>query len=74
MTDERWAVLTLVPVMPYEQLVISLKPADFFSKNPALDVPPSDPRFNKSVAYEDAIKGVAGLKLQNGGAHNQCCS
>ena len=29
------------PVMPVETLRVSLKPVNFFAKNPALDVPPS---------------------------------
>lgn len=41
--------------MPYETLTVSLKPADFFTSNPALDVPPSDPAFNRSKLYEDAV-------------------
>lgn len=37
------------PVMPCEVLKVSLKPVNFFDKNPALDVPPSEQAFNKSV-------------------------
>lgn len=37
------------PVMPVEILTVALKPADFFEKNPALDVPPSLQSINKSV-------------------------
>lgn len=37
------------PVMPVEIITISLKPADFFTKNPALDVPQSKQKDNKSV-------------------------
>jgi primary-amine oxidase len=36
------------PVMPCEILKIHLKPVNFFDKNPALDVPPSEQSFNKS--------------------------
>ncbi|KAG9232314.1 copper amine oxidase [Amylocarpus encephaloides] len=36
------------PVMPCEILKVSLKPVNFFDKNPALDVPPSVQSFNKS--------------------------
>ena len=35
--------------MPCEILKVSLKPVNFFEKNPALDVPPSEQSFNKSV-------------------------
>ena len=37
------------PVMPCEILKIHLKPVNFFDKNPALDVPPSEQGFNRSV-------------------------
>lgn len=37
------------PVMPCEILKVHMKPVNFFDKNPALDVPPSEQNFNKSV-------------------------
>lgn len=37
------------PVMPCEIMTISLKPVDFFDRNPAIDVPPSNQTFNRSV-------------------------
>ncbi|KAF8461011.1 copper amine oxidase [Kalaharituber pfeilii] len=37
------------PVMPVETLRVSLKPVNFFTKNPALDVPPSTQQFNRST-------------------------
>ena len=37
------------PVMPCETLKVSLKPVNFFDKNPALDVPPSEQSFNQST-------------------------
>ncbi|KAI1611834.1 primary-amine oxidase [Exophiala viscosa] len=37
------------PVMPCEILKVSLKPVNFFDKNPALDVPPSEQSFNQST-------------------------
>ncbi|KAH8683742.1 copper amine oxidase [Ilyonectria robusta] len=37
------------PVMPVEIVTVTLKPADFFDRNPALDVPPSTQAVNKSV-------------------------
>ena len=36
------------PVMPCEILKIHLKPVNFFDKNPAIDVPPSEQAFNQS--------------------------
>ena len=37
------------PVMPAEVMKVSLKPVNFFEKNPALDVPPSEQAFNRST-------------------------
>jgi len=53
------------PVMPCEILKVSLKPVNFFDKNPALDVPPSEQSFNKSVLAmphggEEAVVGKDG--------------
>ena len=36
------------PVMPCEILRVSLKPVNFFDRNPAIDVPPSEQVFNQS--------------------------
>lgn len=41
------------PVMPVEMMSIMLTPNDFFSKNPAIDVPPSTQKFNRSVEVMD---------------------
>lgn len=54
------------PVMPVERASVHLKPAGFFEKNPALDVPPSNQAFNKSVLHENAKGGQKGA--------GQCCS
>ncbi|GAD93404.1 hypothetical protein PVAR5_2014 [Paecilomyces variotii No. 5] len=43
------------PVMPVEIITVSLKPADFFEFNPALDVPPSTQAFNKSTLIEEKM-------------------
>lgn len=37
------------PIMPCEIIKVSLKPVNFFDKNPSLDVPPSNQDFNRSV-------------------------
>ncbi|KAJ3580467.1 hypothetical protein NPX13_g84 [Xylaria arbuscula] len=42
------------PVMPVEKISVMLKPDNFFTKNPALDVPPSNQQFNKSTLHEEA--------------------
>lgn len=39
------------PVMPSEKMVVGLKPVNFFSGNPGLDVRPSTQAENKSVLY-----------------------
>lgn len=41
------------PVMPAEILKVSLKPVNFFDKNPALDVPPSEQSFNQSTLVSE---------------------
>jgi primary-amine oxidase len=35
--------------MPCEVLKVSFKPVNFFTRNPAIDVPPSTQEFNKST-------------------------
>jgi primary-amine oxidase len=44
------------PVMPCEIISVALKPSNFFSGNPALDVPVSEQGFNLSTLYEDTAK------------------
>lgn len=39
--------------MPVEKVSVMLKPDGFFTKNPALDVPPSVQSFNKSTLHSD---------------------
>lgn len=46
------------PVMPAEVINVSLKPADFFEFNPALDVPQSTQSFNKSVLVQEKPFGM----------------
>ena len=40
------------PVMPCEIISVALKPSNFFSANPALDVPASEQHFNRSSLFE----------------------
>lgn len=42
------------PVMPCETLKVSFKPVNFFDRNPAIDVPPSEQRFNQSTLVSEA--------------------
>jgi primary-amine oxidase len=58
--------------MPCEILKIHLKPVNFFDKNPALDVPPSDQGFNKSVLVsEQHHQPTQEAKIGQDGA---CCA
>lgn len=52
------------PVMPVEKMMVSLKPVNFFTRNPAIDVAISNQSANKSVLVEDA----QGSSCCNGGA------
>lgn len=56
------------PVMPCEVITVSLKPADFFQKNPAIDVPPSVQEINKSVLLTEETEAIIPV-LDNG----RCC-
>ncbi|KAL1868419.1 hypothetical protein VTK73DRAFT_3713 [Phialemonium thermophilum] len=40
------------PVMPSEKMVVGLKPANFFTQNPGIDVAPSTQEQNRSVLVE----------------------
>lgn len=46
------------PVMPCEITIVSLKPSDFFEKNPALDVPQSRQNENQSVLVGNPMTGT----------------
>ncbi|KAK6341352.1 hypothetical protein TWF696_008430 [Orbilia brochopaga] len=55
------------PVMPVEVHTVSLKPADFFTQNPAIDVPASSQLVNQSVLYDERAAAV-------GKPASKCCS
>lgn len=63
------------PVMPCEVLKVSFKPVNFFDRNPALDVPPSEQGFNRSTLLSGAGQGEYGVGGQpkngnsNGNGH-----
>jgi len=59
------------PVMPVEIIKVSLKPVNFFSKNPALDVPPSTQAFNKSVLVEAKPAATEAVAVAEGAS---CCA
>ncbi|KAL1631160.1 cytochrome c oxidase subunit 1 [Neofusicoccum ribis] len=44
------------PVMPVERISVALKPDGFFTKNPALDVPPSTQGFNQSSRHSNSVQ------------------
>ena len=61
------------PVMPCEILKVSLKPVNFFERNPAIDVQPSEQSFNKSVALGDGNHGQGGEEAVVGTGGEVCC-
>lgn len=56
------------PVMPCETIRVAFRPANFFDKNPAIDVPPSTQKENCSVALNEAMK-----VMELGGEAGGCC-
>ncbi|KAL1999642.1 hypothetical protein VTN02DRAFT_4221 [Thermoascus thermophilus] len=46
------------PVMPVERLSVTLRPDGFFTKNPALGVPPSTQAFNRSTLHQEPSAGT----------------
>ena len=61
------------PVMPCEIIKVSLKPSNFFDRNPAIDVPPSNQDFNRSTLVSERHKQSAvEAKVDEKG--QVCCS
>lgn len=61
------------PVMPCEIIRVSFKPANFFNRNPALDVPPSSQEFNRSTLLtEQHRQTVMEAKVDADG--DLCCA
>lgn len=59
------------PVMPCEIIKVSLKPVNFFDRNPAIDVPPSEQSFNQSTLvaeqhHQPSVELIVGEK--------ECCA
>ncbi|KAH8548994.1 copper amine oxidase [Umbelopsis sp. PMI_123] len=44
------------PIMPVESCGFTMKPSNFFIRNPAIDVPPTNKSINKSVHAFDKVK------------------
>ena len=61
------------PVMPAEIIKVALKPVNFFDKNPALDVPPSEQRFNHSTLVAEGHEQAAGAEAEVGEDGEVCC-
>jgi primary-amine oxidase len=58
------------PVMPVEIIKVGLKPVNFFDRNPAIDVPPSEQDFNKSTLVAEQHKQPGGPELKA----EDCCT
>ncbi|KAK4457489.1 putative copper amine oxidase [Cladorrhinum samala] len=58
------------PVMPAEMLRVMFRPANFFERNPSLDVPSSKQAFNCSVGLNGVEGGVEKLSV---GDNTGCC-
>jgi primary-amine oxidase len=62
------------PVMPCEILKVSLKPVNFFEKNPAIDVPPSMQESNKSTLLSAETHRQASVEGIVGADGDVCCT
>ena len=61
------------PVMPTEAIRVSLKPVNFFPKNPALDVPPSSQEFSQSKLLSEQHRQPA-WESKIHGKGDVCCA
>lgn len=60
--------------MPCEIIKVSMKPVNFFDKNPALDVPPSTQDFNRSTLISETHQqGTVTGKVNASGKPEVCC-
>ncbi|KIW64425.1 hypothetical protein, variant [Phialophora macrospora] len=55
------------PVMPCEKMAVGLKPVNFFTRNPAIDVAPSTQAANRSVLVDDGEAGRNGGEVMENG-------
>ncbi|AEO67942.1 uncharacterized protein THITE_2117123 [Thermothielavioides terrestris NRRL 8126] len=61
------------PVMPAETLRVTLRPVNFFDRNPAIDVPPSRQEVNCSVSVDGNSHGPGGEEGGQG-QNTACCA
>ena len=65
------------PIMPAEPMTLLLRPRNFFTKNPALDVPPSycstPSQIQSSIGVTDATDKMSKLVVVAPGSEGQCC-
>ena len=61
------------PVMPCEIIKVALKPVNFFDKNPAIDVPPSNQAFNRSTMASEQHR-QPGIEMSIGRTAETCGS
>ncbi|KAL8805601.1 MAG: hypothetical protein Q9182_001866 [Xanthomendoza sp. 2 TL-2023] len=61
------------PVMPCEIIEVAFKPVNFFDKNPALDVPPSNQQVNQSTLLSEQHHQPS-LEAKVGEKGEVCCS
>jgi len=61
------------PVMPCEVIRVGLKPVNFFDRNPAIDVPPSEQRVNQSVELSERHWQGGAEGVVEGGEGEVCC-
>lgn len=61
------------PVMPCEIIRVSFKPANFFNRNPALDVPPSSQEFNRSTLLTEQHRQTV-MEAKVGADGDLCCA
>ncbi len=61
------------PIMPCEIIKISMKPVNFFERNPAIDVPPSTQAFNKSVQLSEQHRQGT-VEGDVNGSGDVCCT
>jgi len=59
--------------MPCEILKVSLKPVNFFDRNPAIDVPPSTQDFNKSILLSEQHHQGSTIGVIQANSGVECC-